>query len=92
VIRSLENGAGILFREWLGLAKPQDRADAVLVVLEPEQSPTHIPNLQLVDTFFPVLHESPFSDGVPRVAGRSPERGLLPYDFICSISYCDEKT
>jgi hypothetical protein len=40
--------------------------------------PRRIPDLQLVDTYFRVRHESPFSDGVPKVADPSRERCLLP--------------
>ena len=47
VIRSLEDGGGILFQKPLGLAKPEDRADAVLVVLEPEQSPREVAEIIL---------------------------------------------
>jgi hypothetical protein len=39
---SLENRGGILFEKLLGLAKPEGKAQAVLVVLEPNQDPREI--------------------------------------------------
>ena len=47
MIRSLDAGEEILFEKPLGLAKPEDRVEAILVVLEPEQSPREIAEMIL---------------------------------------------
>ena len=41
-VHSLENEGGILFERPLGPIRPEDRAEAVLVVLEPGQNPREV--------------------------------------------------
>ena len=40
--QNLNNGEGILFRKPPGITALEDRANAVLVVLEPDQSPKEV--------------------------------------------------
>ena len=47
VIRSLEDGGGIWFQKPLGLDRPEDKAEAILVILEPEQSPREVAKILL---------------------------------------------
>jgi hypothetical protein len=42
-----EDGGEILFEKPRGLAKPEDHAEAVLVVLEPDQNPREVAELIL---------------------------------------------
>ena len=47
MVRSLEDDGGVLFEKPLGLAKPEGRAEAVLVVLEPDQNPREVAEIIL---------------------------------------------
>lgn len=42
VIPSLEDGEAILFEKPLGVARPDHKAEAILLVLEPEESPWEV--------------------------------------------------
>jgi hypothetical protein len=47
VICSLEGGEEILFQKTRGSARPEDKANAILVVVEPEQSPGEVAEIIL---------------------------------------------
>lgn len=42
LVPSLERGSGILFEAPRGLARPENRAEAILLVLEPDESPWEV--------------------------------------------------
>ncbi len=42
LVPSLEGGGGILFEKPRGLARPENKAEAILLVLDPEESPWEV--------------------------------------------------